>query len=460
MLHHRHRFPLLLTFTTLVAGLEAQSWQLAAPPTAPPARAGQGMATNLVDGRVVMFGGYVGSSYLGDTWQFDGAVWSQLPGTSPPARMRPAMAYDENRATCVMFGGVNGAGVNNFLAGTWELANGLWSQRPSTQFPPRRFGHAMAYDAVRQRVVMFGGRTNAGVVFLQDTWEWDGTDWTPFTPAHAPSNRMGHSMAFDPNLGRVVLFGGLQLFGPFRNDTWAWDGTDWTQLAPATAPSARGNQTMATDRARNRVVLFGGTDGAYLDDTWEWDGGAWHPVAASATPGVLALSVLATGPTGRHVVLFGGDAGGSVVATTWRYGNLATVRSFGQGCGVVPLSLAPAPGNQPVLGQTFDSRITGVPSGGVPLLAFGTSATSAGGAPLPIDLTPLGMTGCWLYHDLVVLGFACTPSGADWTSSLPLPNDASLVDLEVFAQAYALAPGSNPFGLLTSNALGLLLALP
>lgn len=449
-----------LAVVALAASLSAQSWQLASPATVPPARAGEVMATDLASGHVVMFGGYVGASYLGDAWSFDGANWSQLIGTQPPARMRAAMAYDENRATFVLYGGVNGFSTTSYLAGTWELANGTWSQRPSTLFPPRRFGHAMAYDAVRQRVVMFGGRTNAGTIFLQDTWEWDGTDWQYFTPAHAPSNRMGHSMAFDPNLGQVVLFGGLQLGGPFRNDTWTWNGTDWTELTPAAAPSPRGDQAMATDRARGRVVMFGGYDGADLTDTWEWNGGTWQAVAPAVQPGVLGLSAMATGPTGYHVVMFGGDVAGVVVAPTWRYGDLASVHAFGTGCGAPPMTLSPAPGSQPVLGQTFDSVITNVPAGGLPFLALGASATSAGGVPLPVDLSPLGMTGCWLYQDLVVLGFWCTPAGADWTNSLPLQNDASYVDVEIFAQAYALAPGSNPFGLLTSNALALYMALP
>ena len=58
-----------------------------------------------------------------------------------------------------------------------------------------RFGHARAYDQTRGRVVMFGGRTRSGSIFLADTWEWDGVDWLPFTPAHAPAPRMGHAMA-------------------------------------------------------------------------------------------------------------------------------------------------------------------------------------------------------------------------------------------------------------------------
>ena len=61
--------------------------------------------------------------------------------------------------------------------------------------PPGRGYHAMAYDAVRQRVVLFGG-SNTNTI-LNDTWEYDGTTWTQRTPATSPSARGAHAMAYD-----------------------------------------------------------------------------------------------------------------------------------------------------------------------------------------------------------------------------------------------------------------------
>src|SRR5260221_604454 len=46
-------------------------------------------------GRTVLFGGYIGGAFLGDTWAFDGMDWTQvLPSLSPPAREGCASAYD------------------------------------------------------------------------------------------------------------------------------------------------------------------------------------------------------------------------------------------------------------------------------------------------------------------------------------------------------------------------------
>jgi hypothetical protein len=71
-------------------------------------------------------------------------------------------------------------------------------------------------------------------------------------------------MAFDALRNRVVLFGGN---GPL-NDTWEWDGTTWVQMTVAVSPPARGGHAMAYDAARRQVVLFGGWLPTLFSDTW------------------------------------------------------------------------------------------------------------------------------------------------------------------------------------------------
>jgi len=76
------------------------------------------------------------------------------------------------------------------------------------EFGPRpRHHHAMAYDAARDRVVLFGGQADEDV--FGDTWEWDGLSWTPF--AAGPHALIWHAMAYDANRQRTVLFGGTSI---------------------------------------------------------------------------------------------------------------------------------------------------------------------------------------------------------------------------------------------------------
>jgi Galactose oxidase, central domain len=89
----------------------------------------------------------------------------------------------------------------------------------------------MAYDTVRQRVVLFGGSPNTTSAAVNDTWEYDGTTWTQRTPATSPPARNSHAMVYDSTHQVTVLFGGC------CNDTWLWNGTTWTAPMPVqTAP--------------------------------------------------------------------------------------------------------------------------------------------------------------------------------------------------------------------------------
>src|SRR6185436_14908533 len=124
----------------------------------------------------------------------------------------------------------------------------------------------------RQRVVLYGGS------LLSGTWEWDGTDWTQRSPAPSPQWRRGHAMAYDAARQRTVMFEG--------SDTWEWDGNDWSRRAATASPPPR-TSAMAYDAARQRVVLFGGRDAGFncVADTWEWDGSNWAQRSPATSPG-------------------------------------------------------------------------------------------------------------------------------------------------------------------------------
>src|SRR5688572_14048139 len=124
-----------------------------------------------------------------------------------------------------------------------------------------RWGHAMAHDSVRGRVVLFGGHDGSGE--LSETWEWDGSTWSQRSPATIPAARHRHAMSYDAARGRAVLFGGMSGTAPL-SDTWEWDGTNWIQRFPTTSPPARYGHALAFDRTRARATLFGGSDATSL----------------------------------------------------------------------------------------------------------------------------------------------------------------------------------------------------
>jgi len=102
------------------------TWTQLNSPTSFPARTAASMAAVSAGpdaGDVVLVGGY-DSGYLGDTWIFDGSTWTQLsPATSPPGRDRASMATlnaGPDAGDVVLFGGWGGS---DYVGDTWILGN-------------------------------------------------------------------------------------------------------------------------------------------------------------------------------------------------------------------------------------------------------------------------------------------------------------------------------------------------
>jgi uncharacterized protein (TIGR03437 family) len=76
------------------------------------------------------------------------------------------------------------------------------------------------------------------------------------------------------------------------NDTWTWDGSNWTQQTPQNSPSARFKHAMAFDSAHSQTVLFGGQNGNSIPvaDTWTWGANVPPPVTLPAISGVVRAS--------------------------------------------------------------------------------------------------------------------------------------------------------------------------
>lgn len=239
---------------------------------------GSGVAVD-ASKRVHAFGG-VGESPVGDLRVLEGDRWRKIGVHPSIVAVEPGFVFDAARDRFVTFGG--GAGSGRLNGEVWEFDGARWSRHAASP-PPARGAHAMVYDAGRRKVVLFGGmgvRTGAAPApMLGDTWEFDGSTWTP-RPVPGPPARLGAGIAYDAKRARVLLFGGANHERVF-DDLWSWDGTSWTKLAEG-GPEPRVMGYIAYDRMRDRIVLFGGRRRAAVEsdlgDTWEWDGARWRRV--------------------------------------------------------------------------------------------------------------------------------------------------------------------------------------
>ena len=279
------------------------------------------------NGRAILFGGFelndAGNPINSQkTWQWNGRTWSEVTtvGTPPEGSNFHAMAYDPsvNRMFALIASAVP-------LSETWRFNGGSWTLLPTGDTPTRRWYPAMAYDG--QRLVMFGGQEvgNNGDP-LDDTWVRTGGTWTLDTSSsETPPARSRHAMAYDAARGKVVMFGGREtrFNNSGTNDTWEWDrASGWQQIdtAPNETPDRRYGHKMIFDRNLQRVIMFGGANSPDLyADTWEWTGSGWSQIAfpADATPPEINNHAATYHPNEQNIVLYGTPFGAGADIQTW-----------------------------------------------------------------------------------------------------------------------------------------------
>ena len=223
----------------------------------------------------------------GNGWSFDPdvGVWESLEVDEHPAALHGSkMVYDAGSDRMILFSG-DSFSLGSVHDQTWalDLDRATWELMAPPQAPPRRTYYAMAYDIGSDRVILFGGSLYEGVP-LADTWayDYDTNTWELMSPEQSPPARVYAAAAYDAVSDRVILYGGSvdEETAAFE-DTWAYDyDTDtWTQLAASSPFAMLAWHAMAS--SADGVVLFGGgvTRDDYLAEVWIFD-----PVTAAWTP--------------------------------------------------------------------------------------------------------------------------------------------------------------------------------
>ena len=306
----------------------------------------------------------VGSGMLlNDTWTYDPAAnsWTSLsPTINGVLAMRTgqAMAYDSTGHRVIMFGGVPNSG--GYLNDTWAYdpkANTWTELKPKGPAPSGRRFSAMVFDPKIGKVILFGGSVGMSLTdFVNDTWAYDpgANTWTKLKPKGAlPSPRSGHAMVFDPMIGKVILFGGILGSG----ETWAYDSkaNTWTDLEPTgEAPEGSYEFAMACDSVSGKVIVSGG-DAVSLNDTWIYDPQTNHWTAfdfflEGESPPDRKGPAMVYDPVRKRAILFGGSAkqGQGAFNDTWAFyperALTSTTATTAAAAPAVPQLLAPTNG--------------------------------------------------------------------------------------------------------------------
>lgn len=288
MTYDEHRSVTVLFGGSASGVCQADTWEwngtdwVQSAATGPTARCNPALAYDSMRGVTVLFGGILQPAFnSGETWEWDGATWTQRLVSGPSPRNSHSMVYDPQRGVVVLFGGdvVAQGGVPS--GETWEWDGTLWSQRMVAGPSPRYYA-AMTYDADRGVTVLFGGFSGDSQIHFNDTWEWDGTAWTQRFVS-GPSARREAVIAYDALQQRTVLYGGWN-GATYVGDAWHWDGEEWA-ASTATGPSPRSGAHMSFDVERGTSVLFGGVNsGGPNAETWHLGVPCIAPPTITAQP--------------------------------------------------------------------------------------------------------------------------------------------------------------------------------
>jgi len=239
-------------------------------------------------------------------------AFAQEP-SAPSARSGYAMAYDAGRAVVVLFGGQDSAGTR--LSDTWEWSYGKWT-RIAVQGPGARINASAGYETYQKAVFLFGGSTDSGA--QSDLWTYDGKSWTKMTPAISPPARQLGLMAFDKAKQEFVLFGGMSATRQPLGDTWILKAGEWKQ-SMATGPSPRASACMAYQDDLASVFMYGGyVNDHAINELWSWKNGVWKNLTTPAGPPRIHAS-LSYDQTRSRMLLFGGFNDSVRTNELWEY---------------------------------------------------------------------------------------------------------------------------------------------
>jgi hypothetical protein len=259
----------------------------------------------------------------------DGSVWTRVATTGPSPRAQASLAYDAARQRVVLFGGESGVFPNVTVhRDTWEWDGTAWTQRATTG-PTTRVHQAMAFDRARGRVVLFGGFDISAQQELRDIWEWDGAQWSQSSVSGAV-NTIALGVAHDEKASATYLYSIPQTGG--APSASRWNGTALTPAAAVSPPCPPIHRQFASlGSAPGGFLLYvhacSPTGNPIVPQSWRFDGATWTQVAGTQPP-LRYNSAMAYDRDRGRVVLYGGEvaAGAPDLADTWEFDGTSWTR--------------------------------------------------------------------------------------------------------------------------------------
>ena len=303
-------------------------WIETFPAHSPTTRAGYTMIFDSARNRIVIFGGRHQKTNLNDTWSYDGNDWAQLfPPTSPSIRELSAEAYDSARDRIVMFGGylqtysADGKTLTETpLHDTWEFDGTTWKQILSDG--PNVIRPTLEYDPIRKQTIMIAAEPTKSATQMY-AWDPVNAKWNQLSPAVLPACALGGEMTWQSSDNTILYTGAVCTDSAANEDTYEWDGTNWTKINLLTFAGRYFGSALTFDPDHQVAVLFGGANavGILLPSTFTYANALWLSVTDTAYPLPRSLFAFTADPARSVIDLYGGLNESNSFSDYWTYQN-------------------------------------------------------------------------------------------------------------------------------------------
>jgi hypothetical protein len=227
---------------------------------------------------------------------------------APTPRYEPMIAYDTNHNKAILFGGTieSSKGIYTQVNDTWEWDGSDWAQLNPSQSPPARNSGTMVYDPKRDITILFGG-WDSFKKSLGDTWAWDGKNWEKVGVSddlyYYPPHRSCQNMFYDTIREEIIMYGGCNENQVFFNDAWGWNGKQWEYIDILESPLASGAPIIYDPKTQSAIGFLAGQPSG----TWIWDRNSWSKPLLPIEPPLRANAKMANDPETGNSLMFGGQ---------------------------------------------------------------------------------------------------------------------------------------------------------
>lgn len=201
---------------------QSSSWTQVYFSTAPSARGNFAMAK--AGDKIVLFGGRLDIMALAhntnETWVYDinATTWSLKPhikADAPIPRKNCSMAYNSSNGLIYLYGGEDDA--NNSLSDLWSysIQNDSWVYISAAGTPLMYDKAGFVYDQQNDVLFLYGDEASKKNSIF--SFRVSSKTWSYNTPVNIIRSRRNHSMAYIPELGKSMLFGGSQVTADYSD---------------------------------------------------------------------------------------------------------------------------------------------------------------------------------------------------------------------------------------------------